>query len=155
MAFASTSDMQNRLGKTFSPTEGSMATYLLDAATSLIAQAADKDDAWAAAYDAPVAIKSLCVEVVARVMSNPNLLQSYDERLGQYELRGSFPTAGIGLLLTEHEELFVRRIVFGVASTSMSIEQDSHATLDYPWLTDLKSLGPDDPAYWLGGQPQP
>lgn len=152
MAFATATDVQARLGlASLTEEQATQVNYLLDAATGLIAQAADKDDTWAANYDAPASIQALCVELVTRVFVNPNAAEITDERLGQYELRQQFSVDTAGMMLSEKEILFVRRVVWGTASTSISTEVDSHASVDYPWARSLQDLGPDDPAYYIGG----
>jgi hypothetical protein len=150
MSFGTPADVATRLGRDLNATETATAQYLLDAATSLIARAAGKDDDWAAALS-PVSplLVFVSVEMVARVMSNPNSLKEYSERLGDYRLDATFDPSTLGLELMNREQEIVGQAV-GMVATSASVELSSHATLDFPQkpVIDL-----NDPAYWIGGGP--
>lgn len=125
MAFATEEDIATRLGRALTATEAGQAELLLELATALIAGACGKDDAWAAAYTpTPVIVKAFCVELVARVMSNPTGLASLSETLGQYSNTQRFRDAAVGggMFLTDLEERVIRRAVFGRNTASARAE---------------------------------
>lgn len=124
-AFATVTDIATRLGRTLSDADRAMVELLLEAATSIIAEAAGKDDDWAAALSpVPRVLRFVCVEVVTRAMANPEGLARIQEQLGAYQYGKSFreAAAGGGLLLTPTEELLVRRAVHGRLSASVKTE---------------------------------
>jgi hypothetical protein len=115
VAFASTQDVADRLGRDLTAGEETSVDLLIELVTGVIAEAAGEDDAWAAALSpVPVVIKAVTVEVVCRGLANPNSLESLQETLGQHNYSARFREAG--LWLTDHEERLVRR----AAGTSMS-----------------------------------
>lgn len=121
MPFASSEDVEARLGRPLTSQDAAMAAALLDAATAVIAQAAGRDDQWAQTLSpAPDVIRYLTVELAVRVMTNPDGARSVSEQLGAYQHAQSFhdTAAGGGLLLTKTEELLVRRVVVGAVSGS-------------------------------------
>lgn len=124
MAFATAEDVATRLGRTLTGTEAATATQLLTAATAVIAGAADKDDAWADALSpVPKILGQLTIELVYRVMSNPENLATSQEQIGAYQYRKGFQTgAASGLLLTDTEERLVRRVVHGRTTASVRLE---------------------------------
>lgn len=122
MAFATTSDLETRLGRTFTEAQDAQASMLLDLATSAIAGACDKDDDWAATVtDIPPAVRVVCIEAAVRAMVNPDGVRSRSETLGTYTLAESYTTqaSGAGLELTDREERAVRRAVFGTSSATV------------------------------------
>ena len=125
MAFADVTDVATRLGRDLTADEGGQATYLLDLATSVIAAACDKTDAWAAALTpVPTILNMFCVELAVRGMANPSGLASVSEALGQYSSTQRFrdAAAGGGMALSELEERVIRRAVFGTNSASAKTE---------------------------------
>jgi hypothetical protein len=119
-AFAVAADVAARLGQDLSVGEQQSATALLEAATSLIAEAAGKGDDWALTLDpVPHVLKSLCVELACRAMSNPGGLTSLREQLGSYSYAQSF--ADVGLTLKPTEEQVVRRVVHGRTTASVRV----------------------------------
>lgn len=118
MAFASVDDIANRLGRDLSGGETTSVELLLEGATAVIANAADKDDDWATDLEAatvPRILKFVCIEAVCRALANPSSLQSLQEALGQASYSARF---GPGLMLTDSEQLLVRREVYGTGSGS-------------------------------------
>lgn len=129
MAFAEAEDVATRLGSTLTTVEANRVDGLLDAATSVIAAAADKTDAWAdALFPVPKILHFLCIELVVRTMNNPGGLRSQSEQLGQFQRSESFrdDANGGGLQLSQVEEALVRRTVYG--RTSASAKTESIAT---------------------------
>jgi hypothetical protein len=117
MAFATTDNIADRLGRDLSAGEQQSVTLLIEGAQAVIAAACDKDDAWAEALDpVPKIVRTVAIELVCRAVANPNSLQSLQEGLGQHNYSARFRDCGI--LLTPHEELLVRRAVFGTSSGS-------------------------------------
>ena len=134
MAFATAEDIATRLGRTLSSTEAATAEMLLDAATAVIAEAASKNDAWAAALTpVPNMLKFLAVEVVVRAMANPEALSRFQEQLGAYSSTKAFATvtAGGGLMLTDVETNLVRRTVYGRLSGSVRVESLADDVADW------------------------
>lgn len=129
MAFATTEDIEARLGRTLTGTEAGSVDLLLEAAQAVIAQAAGKTDEWAETLDpVPAILRFVCVELVVRVLANPEGLRSTSEQLGAYQRSRSFRDAD-GLLLTASETRLVRGVTYGRASGSArmkSILDDLH-----------------------------
>jgi hypothetical protein len=119
-AFAAAADVAARLGQELSAGEQDSATALLEAATSLIAEAAGKGDDWALTLDpVPHVLKSLCVELACRAMSNPGGLTALREQLGSYSYAQNFSDAG--LTLKPIEEQIVRRAVHGRTTVGVKV----------------------------------
>lgn len=124
MTFATADDIAQRRGRTFTEDERAMADLLCEAATAVITDAAGKTDAWADTLDpVPRILKFVAIEVVARVMPNPDGLRSFQEQLGAYSHSESYRdvATGGGLLLTQSEVLLVRRAVWGTTSGSVKV----------------------------------
>lgn len=120
MAFATNADVQTRQGRTLTSAESDAVDYLLDIATAVIAQAADKDDTWAAALTpVPTIIRGLTVELVSRALDNPTGLSSLQEQIGSYQYTKSF-NRGLpsGLVLTDIERQIIRRTIGSVNYSS-------------------------------------
>lgn len=115
MAFAETTDIAARLGRDLTDSEETTYESLLEGATSLIAEAAGKDDAWAEDLEpVPTVIKTLTVSVALRAKSNEDGAESETETLGAYSHTVRFSTgdigASFGLWLTDDEVALVRRV---------------------------------------------
>lgn len=125
MSFATVDDIATRAGRAFSATEEATADALCEAATAVVAAAADKDDDWADNLDPiPRILRFVTVELVNRVMANPNALRSFSETLGAFQHSEGYRdnVAGGGLELTTSEQLMVRRAVYGRTSGSARVE---------------------------------
>jgi hypothetical protein len=130
-AFATREQVTARLRReSLDDVDAALCDYLLAEATGLIADAAGKDDAWAAALDpVPRVLRIVCVEAVVRVMLNPLALSTERERLGEHEYQVSHrnPNTAIGatgtgeLALSDREVLLVRRAVHGRLSGSARV----------------------------------
>src|SRR5688500_16488968 len=108
MAFATSADVADRLGRTLTDGEEASVDLLLVLAQGVIAEAAGADDAWAAALSpVPVVLRALTIELVCRALANPNGLDSLAEGLGQHNYQARFRE--YGLWLSEREEALVRR----------------------------------------------
>ena len=129
MAFATTSDLASRTGRTFTAAQTTTATLLLDLASELIAESTGKTVAQLDADDTPI-LRIVCLEIAARSMANPDGLASSNERLGAWAATKNFRDAG--MYLTDLEERLVRRAVFG--SNSGSSRPTSTATEVYDYL---------------------
>lgn len=108
MAFATTTDVGDRLGRTLTAGEETTVDLLLDLATAVIAEGAGQDDDWAAALTpVPTVLKAICIELTCRALANPNGLDSLAESIGQANYSARFRE--YGLWLTDYEERLVRR----------------------------------------------
>lgn len=121
MAFATTSDVQTRIGRTLTTAETNQASQLLDAATSIIAQAGGKDDEWVDELEeTPGILKTICIELVARVVDNPSNLDSFRESIGSYSYSKDF-RAGY-LMPTPQERDLIRQVIGTPTTTGVRIE---------------------------------
>lgn len=122
MAFATVDDIADRLEEPGGLAAGPLAsaTLLLDLATAIVAQAVDRDEAWAAALTpVPEILRGLTIELVCRAMASPQGLKSATEQLGAYQ-RGETYRDGMSshLLLTDQEAMLARRTVEGANTAS-------------------------------------
>lgn len=125
MAFATTADVEARLGRSLTDEETTQAQAVIDDVTGLIADAASRDQDWADALDpVPVALKALCVKKAITAIANPIGLASESETLGQYQHSQTFPRSndGVGVFLTEAEERRVNWAIYGSNSASTAPE---------------------------------
>lgn len=119
--FATLNDLAIRLGRV---TSGDLTTaqtaqgnMLLTIATDLIIDAVDRDRDWAAGLvEVPVVLRAVCLEVCARVMTNPAGVRSENEALGAHSHAVSYPDGAGALYLTDRE----RKLVRGAASVALS-----------------------------------
>lgn len=112
MAFATVTDVETRQGRTFTTTEEDQATLLIELATAAIADAALKDDDWAAALTpVPDIIKGLTIELVGRAMANYEGLTSSSEQIGSYQYMKSYNKDNPAFTLTNIERRIVRRTI--------------------------------------------
>jgi hypothetical protein len=115
-AFADVDHVADRLGYELTDQQRTAAEFLLPAATGLIVLAAGKDDAWAAALDpVPIVLRTVCVEAVVRVISNPEALASYTEEEGGHRSTRTYDGSG-ALELTDGESALVRQVITGRAN---------------------------------------
>jgi hypothetical protein len=123
VAFATTQDVAARLGRELTEAEDEQAEYLLDAATSVVAEALGRDDAWADALDpVPTIVLVYTVELVVRAMGNPQGAASVQETLGQYSHSVRYDPGTAGMVLTDLETLRLRRGVNGQLSGSARLD---------------------------------
>lgn len=123
--FASTSDITTRLDRTLTAGQQAQVALLLAAATTVISDAADKSDSWAATLNpVPQILRFVCIELVCRAMDNPEGLEAFSEQLGAHRTSKSYRKAaqGAGILLTKTEELLVRRAVHGTTTGSAAVQ---------------------------------
>lgn len=122
MAFATADNVADRLGRKLSDAENGSAEFLIDAATSLVADAVDRDEAWAEALDpVPKVLRLIVVEATCRALNNPAGLDSLQESLGDHSHTQTFRRGAdaAGLLLTKPERELARRTVLGAGLTTM------------------------------------
>ena len=110
MAFATAADVAIRLqASALSAEETAAAEQLILFAQAVIADAAEKDDAWAAAL--PELFKGLAITLVCRAMASPQGLRSASETLGQFSRSENYGAEG--MLLTDMERGLVRKALNG------------------------------------------
>lgn len=139
--FCSPADVMHRLGReSFTDAESAQVDILIDLTTGEILAALGKDDEWANTLDAPpTVLRSVCIEVVCRVMVNPQSLRSSQEQLGQYGHSETYINAG-AVELTDAEVLRVRRAAFGSNSGSARARSIADEIAENP--DDLYPGGP-------------
>lgn len=117
MPFATKTDMETRLSRSFDDAESALAELLVESAMAVIATEVGKPWEWAAEMPDPVhpLLRAVCIEVVARVMENPEQLHSYSEQLGAHQESKAFRRSGEGgdLFLTDRESRLVRFAING------------------------------------------
>lgn len=119
MAFATTTDVGDRLGRTLTAGEETTVDLLIELAQGVIADAAGEDDDWVTALSpVPVVLKALTIELVCRALANPNGLESLAESIGQANYQARFRE--YGLWLSEYEERLVRRTA-GTATSGSAL----------------------------------
>lgn len=117
---ATLDELALRLGRTPEP-DGSM--LLLQLATGLIVDAVGRDDEWLQALTPiPAILRAVCLEMVARVLTNPSSARSESETLGQYMHSVSFIDGAHGLWLTDAEAQLCRRTVLRFTSGSAKVD---------------------------------
>lgn len=130
MAFATTADVATRLGRALTAAEQAMAQQVIDSVTAQISAVVNEGSEWATALDpVPEVFKSLCIEKVIYIGSNPNGIASESETLGAYTHSQTFPRSmdSYGVLLTDEEKRSVRQAVWGVVR-SVSLESPYSGT---------------------------
>lgn len=121
MAFASTDDVADRLGRTLSTGEQTSVELLLELAQGVIAAAAGEDDDWAAALTpVPSVLRALTIELTVRALANPNSLESLAESIGQANYQARFRE--YGLWLSDYEERLVRQVAGSTRSGSVLLK---------------------------------
>lgn len=122
---AAITDVQYRLGRELNDTEETQVVALLGMATVNIYNAVDKAVGWEPPLDVRRLFTVMCVELATRAMSNPQALGQLSESLGAYSKTVTFPREipGSGIMLTNAEELMLRRAVYG-SNAGMGTSQD-------------------------------
>lgn len=115
--FASRSDVQTRLGRDLTDAEADQTDLLLELATGAIAEACNTTSALS---PVPTMVRVLCIEVVTRVLLNPDGVKSGSESLGAYSHSATYANGG-GIELTDREERLARRAVHGRTTGSVPI----------------------------------
>lgn len=117
--FCSLDDMAARLGVTeWTAAEQTRCQLLIGLATDTILAEVGKDAAWAARTPVPDGLRSLCIEMVARVMVNPSGVRSESEQLGSWQRSVSYSDSGHQLEMSQSERLRARAAVYGSNSGS-------------------------------------
>lgn len=125
--FATITELAVRLGRVneseLTAAQQAQADLLLELATGLITQAVDRDTAWQDALTpVPVLLRAVCLEMCARVMTNPSGVRSEGETVGSYQHNVSYTDGSHLLMLTDSETLLVRRAVHSATSASAAVE---------------------------------
>ena len=125
MAFATTDDVQTRLGQDLTDAEESTAELVIEVVTGLIASEVNRGAAWAAALTpVPALFRALCVEKAVSVICNPRNVASYSKALGQASKSETFPRSqDLGIFLSDREGQACRFALYG--STTGSARVDS------------------------------
>lgn len=115
MAFATVEDVERRLGRDLTVAEAALTEDVIESVTAQIVDAVDRDADWATALDpVPGVLKTLCVEKVIVVGTNPNGLAVESKNLGAFSYSRTFQRSNdSGILLTEEEARRVRAAVYG------------------------------------------
>ena len=122
MAFATTDNVEARLGRSLTDAEKGSAEFLIDAAASLVANAVGRDESWAEALDpVPKVLRLIVVESTCRALNNPAGLDSLQEALGDHSHTKTFRRGAdaAGALLTKQERELARRTVLGAGLSTM------------------------------------
>lgn len=123
MSLATSDDISARLGRALATGETAAVAFLLPAADSVIAAAADITAGNLDATAHPV-LRYVAVEIVCRALANPQGISNLRESLGQYSSSVQFRDAEIGggLLLSKNEELLVRKAIHGTLTASPRVQ---------------------------------
>lgn len=115
MAFATSTDVETRLGRELTSIEEDQVELLLDLATAAIGNAADLSDAEASALSpVPTVIRGFCIELTCRALANPNGLFSRSETIGSYSYSENFNRdVSSAMSLSDVEVLVIRRTLLG------------------------------------------
>ena len=123
MAFATYTDVANRLLRTLTSAEQTAATAVIADVTTQIADEVGRDAAWAAALSpVPGYLKAICIEKAISAIANPSNFASESETLGSYSHSQTYPRATDGgVLLTDDEARRVRAAVYGTGVASPTV----------------------------------
>lgn len=127
-SFATAAHLQARMGRATAYADEQLAQVeiLLELATGEILGAVSKTPAWAAEQDEiPSVLRSLCIELVVRVLMNPGGVRSESESLGAHQHAVTFADGMGAIVLTDEEVLRARRAVYG--SNTASVRSDTFA----------------------------
>lgn len=128
---AAVADVKRRMGSGWDDAMSDQAGYLLTLVTGLIATAAGRTPTQVCDLEPiPADLTLVAVEAVVRVLFNPRGAQTTQETLGSYSHSETFgqsgPMASSGLMLTDREELRVRRAVHNASSGSVRVRSMLH-----------------------------
>jgi hypothetical protein len=128
VTFCTVTDIATRLGRNLTTDEQSTVQMLCDLVTNEMCAAADKDaDYPGSLTEIPLPLRSIAIDVVTRVMLNPQGYSSTSETLGAYSYTQRYGSSGdgaggpTGIALTPAEERRVRRAVFGASVASIEV----------------------------------
>ena len=140
MAFATTSDVSARLGRTLTSGEETTVEFLLDGAAAIIADAAGQTEDYFLELDpVPPILLFVSVEVACRALANPNGLDSLSETVGANSYSVRFRDAGLGL--TRDERRQIRALVRSIDGTGTF----ATVTLESPYSGTAADDLPDLP----------
>ena len=130
-AFATSDDVAVRLGRDLTDAEADFADAVIEDVTNLIAEELGEDEDWATALDpVPRRFKTVCVEKVILLGSNPNGLASHSETLGSSSESKSFRGESASIELTDDECRRIRRAYYGRSSGSSRPESTATEVFD-------------------------
>lgn len=113
MAFATTSDVATRLGRTLTVAEQAQVSAVLDIVDGLLRDAVSKDSAWTPS-PVPAVLEELSIQKAVSVVSNPTNLASESKNLGSYSHSQTFQRSQDGgIFLTDAEARLARFAVWG------------------------------------------
>jgi hypothetical protein len=140
--FATLDELAVRLGKEsaedFTAAEAAQGTLLIALATGIITDEVGKDAEWAAALDpVPATLRGVCLEMVARVMTNPTGARSESETLGQYQHSASYTDGAHGLAFDDAWSMMCRRVVYGRLSGSSTPATTLDRVIEYAETGDI------------------
>jgi hypothetical protein len=115
MAFAETSDVVARIGRSLSTAEETKYAAALEDAQALLEVAIDRTET--EMETASPALRGICVSVAMRIASNPHGMARHTQALGAFSETKSFQAEG-AITLTEQEELLARRAVWGTNTSN-------------------------------------
>lgn len=117
MAFATSADVQVRLGRDLTDPETALADQVIDNVSELIIEAVNRDDDWADALDpVPTTLKVLCIEKALAAIVNPTSLMALSEQLGAYQHTDTYQRledgSALGVFLSASERRRVRKAIY-------------------------------------------
>lgn len=148
--FATITELAVRLGRVneseLTAAQQAQADLLLVLATGLITEAVDRDTAWQNALTpVPVMLRAVCLEMCARVMTNPSGVRSEGETVGSYQHNVSYTDGSHLLMLTPAEVRLCRRTIVGASSGSATLESLADVVAPNTPVGVLAEAGTDDP----------
>lgn len=124
MAFATSTDVETRLGRALTSIEEDQVELLLDLATAAISNAADLSDAESSVLSpVPTVIRGFAIELTCRALANPSGLFSKSEQIGSYSYTQNFnKDVSSAMALSDIEVLVIRRTLLGSNAGSARAE---------------------------------
>ncbi len=154
VSLATLSELAVRLGRIdeseLTAAQQAQGEQLLATATDLLIDAVDRDADWLTGLDSASnafrVLRGICLEMCARVMTNPTGARSEAETVGSYSHSVSFTDGSHLLMLTDREERMARRATVGVTSGSAQLESLATVVAESMprALDELVTAGEDD-----------
>jgi hypothetical protein len=115
MAFATSDDVQKRLGRPLTGGEKETADWVIATVTGLIADAVDLSPKWAEGLTRiPEGLKALCVEKAIGAITNPANLAAESRTVGAVSRSRTFQRSNdVSVFLSDFEIRQARSAVFG------------------------------------------
>lgn len=140
-----------RLGRDLTAEETAIANGIIESITLQIATAVDRDADWAAALEpVPALFVAICTEKALAGVTNPRGTATTSETLGAYTRSETYPRSNdIGAVLSDREELLIRRAWFGGNAASARLRSGADDVLDMRDNLNLDdSVDDPDNALW-------